>query len=112
MANNTNQQAINFCNQKLRPAIDAMVTAILSLQVLTQQWTAQDIAAIIPNDSNFVQDGSTVASGTADGRPPITDANVNLVIANANSLIASMTANSNLLLNQWMEWTVNGRSVI
>lgn len=88
------------------------MTAILSVQVLTQQWTAQDIVAIIPNDSNLVQDGSTVASGTPDGRPPITDAQVELVIANANSLLATFTANSNLLLNQWMSWQVNGKSVI
>lgn len=112
MANNVNAQAIAFANQKVRPAVDEMAKAILTLQTLISEWNAQNIVAIIPNDANLIQDGSTVGSGTPDGRPPWTDANVNLVIANATSFLATMTANSNILFNQWMQWMVNGRSQI
>jgi hypothetical protein len=113
MPNNTNQQAINFCNAKLRPVLDAWGTAILSGQVLVQQWNAQDLVAVIPNDANLVQDGATPAPGnTADGRPPITDAQVNLMISNITVQLAGFTANSDVLLNQFLSWMVNGRSVI
>ena len=112
MANNTNPQAITFSNTKVRPAADAMATAYLTLQTLVTEWNAQNIIAVIPNDANLIQDGAIVAGGTADGRPPITDGQVNILIANANTFLTTMQANSNLLLNQFMQVAVNGRSNI
>lgn len=112
MANNTNAQAIAFCNGKVRPVADAVITALLSMQTLIAEWNAQNINAIIPNDGNLVQDGATVASGTPDGRQPITDGQVQTMISNCNTLIASFTVNTNLIENQFMQIMVNGRSVI
>lgn len=112
MANNTNAQAITFCNSKARPAADALTTAYLTLKTLISTWNAQNINAIIPNDANLVQDGATVASGTPDGRPPITDGQVQVLISNATTIINLLEANSNLILNQTMQVMVNGRSVI
>jgi hypothetical protein len=112
MANNANAQAIAFSNTKVRPAADALTTAYLTLQTLVAEWNAQNIAAVIPNDSNFIQDGATVASGTPDGRPPITDGQINIFISNANSFLSFMQANTNLILNQTMQVMVNGRSAI
>lgn len=112
MANNTNAQAILFSNEKVRPVADAVITAVLSMQTLIAEWNAQDITAIIPNDSNFIQDGATVASGTPDGRPPIMDSQVQTMISNCNTLVGYFTASSDLLLNQFMQIMVNGRSAI
>lgn len=112
MSNNTNQQAINFCNEKLRPVADAVVTAYLSMNTLIDMWNAQGLSSIIPDDSNYVQDGATVASGTPDGRPPITDQQVQIMISNCNTLLGYFQASSNLLLNQFYQIEVNGRSVI
>jgi hypothetical protein len=113
MANNTNQQAINFCNQKLRPAIDAVVTAYMSMFTLSQEWAASGVAAVIPNDGNLVQDGATPASGqNADGRAPITDAAVNAVISTCNALIADFQANNNAILEVFAPYQVNAKSVI
>lgn len=112
MANNTNQQAINFANQKARPYADTMITAYFTAKTLVATWNGQNIVSVLPNDANLIQDGATVASGTPDGRAPITDGQVNIEIANAIAFIAWMEANSNLLLNQFMQVSVNGKSVI
>ncbi len=112
MANNTNAQAISFSNSKVRPTADAVIAAVLSMQTLVAEWNAQNINAIIPNDSNLIQDGATVASGTPDGRQPITNGQVQVLISNCASVLAVFTANSNLILNQFMQIMVNGKSVI
>jgi hypothetical protein len=112
MANNTNAQAILFCNQKARPTADAVVQMYETIKTLVLLWGGQNINAIIPNDANLVQDGATVASGTPDGRPPITDAQIQTMISNCNTIIATFEATSNLLLNQFLQIAVNTQSRI
>lgn len=112
MANNTNAQAITFCNQKVRPSADAVVQMYNTIKQLVLLWNGQSMTTLIPNDSNLVQDGATVASGTADGRPPITNAQVQTLISNCNTLISTFEASSNLLLNQFMVIGVNTGSRI
>lgn len=112
MPNNVNAQAIAFANNYARRAADEIVSAYLTAKRLVQVWTGQSISTVIPNDSNFIQDGATVASGQGDGRAPITDGQVTILIANANSLIAFFEANSNLILNQTLQVSVNASSVV
>jgi hypothetical protein len=117
MPNNTNPQAIAFCNTKVRPVANEVMSAFLSAQTLITEWNSQNIASIIPNDSNPIQDGATTANGSgagsgADGRPPITDAQVNILISNLNSFVAFFTANSNLILDQTMSMANDAQSVI
>src|SRR5262245_62914800 len=88
MPNNVNAQAIAFSNGRARPLSDLLASAYLSAKSFVQQWTAQGVASVIPNDSNLIQDGATVANGTADGRTPITNADVNIVFAHAQAIIA------------------------
>ncbi len=119
MANNVNAQAILFANQRARPMADLLYSTYLSCKAFSQQWTAQGVATVIPNDSNLIQDGATVASGTADGRTPITDAQVNVLFAHVTDLIAyfegasgTPTNNASLQnLNQIIAVEVNGRSL-
>jgi hypothetical protein len=112
MANNTNAQAIAFSNNYARVLANDMVSCYLSMKRAVQVWTGQSIVTVIPNDANLIQDGATVASGTPDGRAPITDAQVNVLISNMNTLIAQFEASSNLILNQTMQVQVNAVSVV
>lgn len=120
MPNNTNAQAITFSNAKMRPLADQMETLYQSAKSIIQQWTAQGLAAVIPNDSNFIQDGATVASGTPDGRTPITDADINTLFAHAQNLVAyfegasaAPTNNGSMQnRNQILKVSVNGKAAL
>lgn len=112
MPNNVNAQAIAFDNNYARRGADAVVSAYLTMKRVVQVWTGQNIAAVIPSDTNLIQDGATVASGTADGRPPVTNQQINILIANLNTLIGQFEANSNLILNQMLQVSVNANSLV
>lgn len=104
---NSNVQAVSFSNTYARKAADDLVSCYLTLKRLVQVWTGQSVAAVIPNDANVMVDGSA-----SDGRVPITNAQINILIANANALIASFEASSNLILNQTLQVSVNANSVV
>ena len=106
----TNAQAINWCNTALRPGLDNVVSAVLTAQRILQTWTDQQLYVVIPNDANFIQDGSTVASGTPDGRAPITDAQVNQAINDLNAFATFWAENS--WLSQLDAIAVNPRSAV
>ncbi len=110
MANNVNAEAIAYANNYARVAADTLVIAYLTMKRAVQVWNGQSIVSVIPNDANLIQDGATVVSGTADGRAPITNGQVNVLIANMNTLIASFEASSNLILNQTLQVSVNAQS--
>lgn len=120
MANNVNAQAIAFSNAKIRPLADLMESLYQSAKVVVQQWTAQGLAAIIPNDANLIQDGATVAAGTPDGRTPITNADINVLFSHASNLVnyfegatgAPVNNASNQNRNQVLKVAVNGRTVV
>lgn len=112
MPNNTNAQAIAFANNYARRAADTMVSCYLTMKRVKQVWDGQSIVSVIPNDANPIQDGATAASGTPDGRAPITDAQVNVLISNLGTLIAQFEANTNLILNQTLQVSVNAQSAV
>lgn len=123
MPNNTNAQAIAFSNTKLRPLADQMRSLYNNCKSITNQWTAQGLAALIPSDANLMQDGATVASGTPDGRTPITDADINVLFAKSTDLInyfegatatgGTLTNNASMQnLNQITKVAVNGQGTL
>jgi hypothetical protein len=112
MAANTNAQAIAFANNYVRPAANDIVSCYLTMLRMQQVWTQQILGNVIPNDANFIQDGATVASGTPDGRAPITDAQVQTMISNLATLLAAFTANSNIILNQMLQIQVTAQSQV
>ena len=74
-----------------------------AIQVVEAAWTQQGLGTIIPNDgSQVVVDGSVT-----DGRPPITGATVNILISNLATIDALLTQNTNLILNQCLQGSVN-----
>lgn len=106
MATITNPQAVLFCNTHVRVMYDKMMQMYNYAKNIESAWTAQGLAAIIPNDpAQPVVDGSA-----QDGRPPLTGANVNVLIANAQTLINTFEANTNLILNQTLIGSVQPNS--
>ncbi len=112
MPNNVNAQAILFDNTYARVGANNVVSCYLTMKRVLQVWTGQSIVSVIPNDANLIQDGATVASGVADGRPPVTDAQVNTLISNMTTLINSFEASSNLILNQFLQVSNQAQSVV
>lgn len=114
MPDNSTPQAVTFSNQRARPLADLMISTYLSCKAFVQQWTAQGVGAVIPSDSNVIDDGSAT-----DGRTPITDFDVNVLFAQASNLIAyfegasgAPTNNASMQnFNQIEKIQVNGRAI-
>lgn len=102
---NSNPQAVLFANTYARKAADNAVSAYLTAKRFLQVWNAQSVVSVIPNDSNVLVDGSAT-----DGRAPITNAQVNVLVANLTSLVALFEASTNLILNQTVQVSVNANS--
>lgn len=120
MPNNTNAQAIAFSNGKIRPMADLLYTAYETAKSVVQQWNSQNVAAVLPNDANLIQDGATVATGTPDGRAPITDAQATTIITRCQDLINWMEGSaaiaagdgSKAVLNTVGAVEVNGKATM
>lgn len=78
----TNPQAVAFCNDILRLHADAMVSAYESAKKAAELYTAGDMATLIPNNVELVEDGSAV-----DGRPRVTGAHVTRLFNQANQVV-------------------------
>lgn len=102
----TNPTAIGFCNTYARPDADAMLSSYNTAKTVVNYWNANNISALIPNDSTLVADGA----GVTDSRSPITGAMVNNVITRAEEIIADYEANGNAKLNTVENLAVNGVS--
>jgi hypothetical protein len=89
---NINPQAIAFVQNYVRGTANAIGSALLTMQKCLNEWNLLDIAAVIPNDSNVIQDGNALQ--------PLTDAQVQIFIANLSTILAIFTNNSNLIENQ------------
>lgn len=92
MPDNTNAQAIAFTNQKARITADLIGTLYQTMLRFQTEWVAENAATNIPNDTNFIADGSSpnqVADNgqTPDGRKPVTDAQINNLKALVDALV-------------------------
>ena len=102
MADITNPQVIKFSNEVIRPLADAYSQLYFRTKAIAAEWTAQNMGALIPNDTSSLVDGSAT-----DGRPPITGAMVNTLAAIAVTLIDDLELNTNEKLNQLLQIAVN-----
>jgi hypothetical protein len=104
MANITDPSAVKFCNEQIRPSADKLVQLYWFLKAVKQQYLANPaLATLIPNDGTAV-----VVDGSAqDGRIQITGADAQAIITNLNSLITSLEATSNAMLNVFSKAAVN-----
>jgi len=103
MASITNVQAVTWSNIMARGLFDRICQFHNFYQIALAEFQQQGLATLIPNDgTQLVVDGSA-----SDGRPPITGATINILLANAATLDAVLTANSNLVYNQTLQGSVN-----
>lgn len=112
---NTNAQAVTFSNTRIRPMADLLATTYLTAKSVVNQWNAQLVSSVIPNDSVVISDGAA-----QDGRAQITDAQATAIITRCqeliswmeNGLVASPFLGTSTLatLNTVMAVEVNGRA--
>lgn len=114
---NTNPQAITFSNAKIRPMADLIYTAYETAKSVVEQWNAQNVSAVIPNDTTIIADGSAT-----DGRAQITDAQATNIITRCQELIQWMenglvaspfnASVTNATLNTVAAVQVNGKAIL
>ncbi len=87
MADITNAQTIKFCNERLRPAADRLISAIRTLEQMRAEYVAKGIGALVAGSGEL--QASTVADGSAtDGRTPLTGYDVDLASNSSATIIA------------------------
>ena len=103
MADITNAEAIKFANERARVAADKLAQAYYFAVQVSQEWTANSMGSLIPNNV-----GDTLIDGSAtDGRHVISGADVNNVINRLSELIADYEAGGNAKLNTILGVAVN-----
>lgn len=98
----TNPQAVAFCNETIRPLADRFIQLYYAAKAANQKFTAQGLAAVLPNSNDTIVDGSA-----SDGRSQITDGQVNIVLSLAATFVSTMEASANLQYNQIAVAAVN-----
>lgn len=104
MADNTNPQAILVSNTKVRPACDKILQIYFIMKSLQSQFTAQSWSALFPSadPTGEVKDGASL-----DGRPVVTNQNVQDIFTALSAFLTHMEATSNLNLNRYLKAAVN-----
>lgn len=102
MADITDPQAVRFCNERVRLAADKFGQLYNWCVAVANEWAAQNIAGLIPNDTSPIIDGAQT-----DGRPLITGADVHTIKDRVAELISLLEASSNAKLNQILRVAVN-----
>lgn len=100
---NTNPQAINICNSKLRRLADLSaqfynLCKIYQAEAQAENWTS----LFLGGASNVIIDGAEI-----DGRAIITDADITSMITFVGSQITAYEANTNANRNLIMKIAVN-----
>lgn len=99
---NTNPQAVNISDTKIRPLADALAQVYHQAKLIGELSTAQNWNSIIPNDSTVMGD-----SAATDGRPIVTNGQLQVVLSHAAALVTDFQASTNLKLNQILSVAVN-----
>ena len=89
-----NPQAVKFCNERVRQAADRFAQLYWWSKIVAEEWAAQGIGTLIPNDASVLMDGSAT-----DGRSVLTGMDVNALAGQVSAFIAGMEANANANLN-------------
>ncbi len=94
--------AIKFSNERVRTAADVSAQGYYRAKSLIDQWTAQGLDVVIPNDATVMPDGADT-----DGRPVITGADIHGMVAILKSYVAMVEANSSAALTQILKVAVH-----
>jgi len=102
MADITDPEAIRFCNDRIRVAVNRLNSAYRFAAETRDEFLANSMGEMLPNTADLVVDGSAT-----DGRHPITGVNVNEVIALLVEYLNNLEANSNAKLHQILNVATN-----
>lgn len=102
MADVTNPQAIRFCNERVRQAADKFAQLYYWCSIVRDEWLAQDIGSLVPNDTSEIIDGAQT-----DGRPVVTGADVHTIKDRVLELLALLDADSGAKLAEVLSVAVN-----
>jgi len=97
-----NAADVKFCNEKIRPAADALVQLYNSASNALAEWNARGGTGAIPNDGTVVDDNAP-----SDGRNQITGAMVSNIINRLAEFVADQEASGNAKLNTEYAVAVN-----
>ena len=98
-----NVQAIRFCNEVIRPLADQAAQLNMRAISMIDQWFAQELGNIIPNDTGqYIMDGSD-----SDGRPIMSGADVVNLVTFAMGYRDDLAASGNAKLNAILAAAVN-----
>jgi len=95
MADITNPQAVAFCNERVRLAANKFMDLYWWCKMVSEEWAAQSIGSLIPNNADVLIDGSAT-----DGRSICTGADINTLAARVAEFTALLEATANAKLNQ------------
>jgi hypothetical protein len=100
----TDQSALRFANETIRPAADMLAREYYTCKQVVSQWNAGApvMSTLFPNTSAVVSDGSPL-----DGRRAITGAMVNLIVTRCQERITDMEQTSSARLNSVLGVAVN-----
>jgi hypothetical protein len=112
MADITTPEITRFANEKGRPTADAAGSMYQTCLRFQQEWTAL-IAAVgsVPNTPDQIADGSQAsAANNADGRKPMTGAQLNNLKALADAMVTWYQTGAPSRIAQLQLVTVNERA--
>lgn len=99
----TDPRAIKFGNELARVCAKEWIDSYKSSKILLAAWASPNgYPSLIPNTTSILADSAApngVDATGGDGRPVVTGAQINSVVATAQTLVAQFEANGNALLN-------------
>jgi hypothetical protein len=81
----TNQQAINFSNEQIRPMAERLRNLYYECSAMIQQWNSQSMPTLITNTADVIEDGRSSA-------PTITGADATNIITRAQAFVTMCEA--------------------
>lgn len=107
MADIVNPVIVRFSNEKARVFADSLLSAYLTAKQLVGEWTANNLATIVPNATDNVVDGSE-----NDGRHKMTGIKLHALMAAATDVIAWAETGNPSRADRLRTIAVNGQSRI
>jgi len=102
MADITDSEAVRFANERVRVAANKLNAAFQFAKEVGAEWTANGGAAMIPNTSDGIVDGSAT-----DGRHPITGIMATNIIVRLGELVTDYEADGSAKLNTILQVATN-----
>src|ERR1051326_2918402 len=107
MADITTPEIVRFANEKGRPEADAAGQLYQTCKRFQQEWVALlNNVGSVPNTTDQIADGSQSSAGlSADGRKPMTGAQLNVLKSLADAMVTWFETGSPSRITQLQQMT-------